>query len=128
MRRPVHFEIHATDPERLRAFYEGLFGWTFSRWGEEPYWLVTTGDQEAPGINGGLLPRLGPPPEESQPVNAWVITMDVEDCQATLDAIVAAGGSVAMPRTATPGIGWLAYAKDPDGNIFGLMQEDPAAG
>jgi predicted enzyme related to lactoylglutathione lyase len=26
-----------------------------------------------------------------------------------------------------PGIGWLAYVKDPDGNILGLMQSDANA-
>jgi len=26
-----------------------------------------------------------------------------------------------------PGVGWLAYVKDPDGNILGLLQADPAA-
>ena len=34
---------------------------------------------------------------------------------------------VAVPKMAVPGIGWLAYAKDPDGNIFGMMQADPEA-
>jgi uncharacterized protein len=28
---------------------------------------------------------------------------------------------------AIPGVGWLAYAKDTEGNIFGFMQSDPAA-
>ena len=28
---------------------------------------------------------------------------------------------------AVPGVGWLAYAKDTEGNIFGLMQADPSA-
>jgi predicted enzyme related to lactoylglutathione lyase len=26
-----------------------------------------------------------------------------------------------------PGVGWLGYAKDPDGNLFGVMQRDPSA-
>jgi predicted enzyme related to lactoylglutathione lyase len=26
-----------------------------------------------------------------------------------------------------PGMGWLAYVKDTEGNIFGMMQSDPAA-
>jgi predicted enzyme related to lactoylglutathione lyase len=25
-----------------------------------------------------------------------------------------------------PGVGWLAYVKDPDGNILGLLEPDPA--
>lgn len=127
MPRPVHFEIHASDPAALRTFYESVFGWTFTQWGEVPYWLITTGKPGEPGIDGGMLPRQGAAPEEGQAVNAYVITVDVPDCQAYVDRAVAAGGTLAMPRTATPGIGWLAYVKDPDGNIVGLMQNDPTA-
>lgn len=136
MPRPVHFEIHGSDPEALKTFYETVFGWTFSKWGEMPYWLVTTGDgnpmegkpHSEPGIDGGLLPRQGAAPGEGAAVNSFVITMEVPDCQQYADKAVAAGGSIAMPVDAVPGIGYLAYVKDPDGNIFGLMQSDPAAG
>jgi predicted enzyme related to lactoylglutathione lyase len=41
MPRPIHFEIHAADPERAIAFYQALFGWEFSRWeGPRPYWII----------------------------------------------------------------------------------------
>jgi predicted enzyme related to lactoylglutathione lyase len=53
--------------------------------------------------------------------------MDVPDCAEYVDKVVAAGGSVAVPRQAMTGMGWLAYVKDPDGNLFGLMQEDTSA-
>ncbi len=44
MSRVVHFEIHATDPERLVAFYTDLFGWTIQKWdGPMDYWLIHTG-------------------------------------------------------------------------------------
>ena len=125
MPRPVHFEIHASDPAASSAFYESVFGWTFERWGDVPYWIVTTGEAPAAGINGGLLPRQGPPPGEEQPVNAFVITVDVPDCEAYVDSAVRAGGSVALPATAMPGVGLVAYVKDPDGNIFGLIQPEP---
>jgi predicted enzyme related to lactoylglutathione lyase len=32
-----------------------------------------------------------------------------------------------LPKMAVPGVGWLAYEKDPDGNICGIMQADPGA-
>lgn len=126
MPRPVHFEIHTTDPDRAREFYSAVFGWTFQQWGDQPYWIVLTGD--GPGIDGGMLPRHGEPPAEGQPVNAWVCTVDVPDCQEYLDRALAADGTLAMERTAMPGVGWLAYVKDPDGNIVGLMHSDPQAG
>ncbi len=38
-----------------------------------------------------------------------------------------AGAECALPKMAIPGVGWLAYYKDPDGHIFGIMQNDPGA-
>ena len=35
--------------------------------------------------------------------------------------------AIAVPRHAIPGIGWLTYARDTEGNIFGMSQPDPAA-
>ena len=78
MPRPIHFEIQAENPERAISFYQSLFGWTFSQWGQEKYWLITTGDKAQPGIDGGLLPRPVPGgPAEMAAVNAFVCTVDV---------------------------------------------------
>ncbi len=125
--RPVHFEIHGSDPQSLVAFYQTVFGWTVTRWGEEAYWLADTG-QDSPGINGALLPRRGPRPEPGAPVNAFVVTVDVEDLDATLTAAYEAGATEALPRMAVPGVGWLAYVTDPDGNLLGVLQADENAG
>ena len=125
MPRPVHFEIHAGDPDRARQFYETVFGWHFQQWGDHPYWLTTTG--EGPGINGGLVPRRGPEPRPDNPVSAFVITMNVEDLDKTVAAVEQAGGAVALPRQPIPGVGWLAYFKDTEGNVFGAMQSDETA-
>ncbi len=134
MPRPVHFEIHSADPGATVEFYSALFGWTFSRWGGLPYWLVGTGDGNPmtgvpdtdPGINGGLVVRQGPPPEMGQPVNAWVVTVEVPDARGYLDRALELGATVAVPLDAVPGVGWLAYITDPAGNLFGLMQPDEA--
>src|SRR5438128_828489 len=73
--RVSHFEIHADDPERAIKFYSDLFGWQFKkRDGPMPYWLVTTGPDSEPGINGGLMKRMGPGPADMQLVNAYVCT------------------------------------------------------
>ena len=37
------------------------------------------------------------------------------------------GASVALPKMPIPGMGWLAYLKDTEGNVFGMMQMDPKA-
>jgi predicted enzyme related to lactoylglutathione lyase len=127
MPRPIHFEIHAENPERAMRFYGELLGWTFNKWSDQPYWLVMTGDPKTPGIDGGLLPRRGPPPVDMQPVNAFVCTFGVSDLDAMVARLPALGGSVAVPRMAIPTVGWLAYAKDTEGNLFGMMQTDANA-
>ena len=130
MPRPVHFEIHAGNPDRIRAFYETVLGWRFQEVPGQQYWLVLTGDGDplagipdsSPGINGGMLARRGGPPAEGQPVNAFVVTVDVPDCDASVQRSVAEGGSLAVPAVDMPGVGRLAYVKDPDGNLLGLLQ------
>jgi predicted enzyme related to lactoylglutathione lyase len=128
MPRVVHNEIHAENPERAITFYRQVLGWEFSKWsGPEDYWLIMTGPDSQPGINGGMLRRRGAAPAEGQPVNAFVCTVDVPAIDEYIGKVAFQGGSIALPKMAVPGIGWLAYAKDTEGNIFGMMQRDPAA-
>ncbi|MDQ1675296.1 MAG: uncharacterized protein QOC93_440 [Actinomycetota bacterium] len=127
MRRPVHFEIHADDPERAVEFYTVVFGWDFQRWGELEYWVATTGDRGAPGIDGAVLPRRGSAPAVGGPVNAYVCTIDVPDLTATIEAATRRGAEVRLPRFAVPGVGWQAYLADTEGNLIGVLQADSAA-
>jgi predicted enzyme related to lactoylglutathione lyase len=127
MGRIVHFEIQASDPEALASFYRALLGWKVEKWGGMDYWLLETGPAESPGINGGLLPRRGPRPAPGQSVNAFVCTAEVAALDDTFARALALGAVAAVPKMPIPGVGWLAYVQDPDGNLLGLMQPDPAA-
>ena len=125
MSRPVHFEIHAENPERAIAFYTAMFGWRFEKWeGPWPYWMVYTG--EGHGVDGGLMPRMGGPPVEGAAVNGWVMTVDVPSVDAAVSTGTSSGGSIALPKMEVPGVGWMAYLKDTEGNIFGVMESTPA--
>lgn len=134
MNRVVHFEIHSSDPEKAAEFYGRVFGWKFEEWvipgvavkNEHRYWMVTTGGEGA-GINGGLVFRRGPVPTPGMDANAFVCTMDVASLDDSLDRAVEAGATITAPKMPIPGVGWLAYCTDLDGNTFGLMQEDPSA-
>lgn len=126
MPRVVHFEIHAGDPERAVNFYQKLFGWSFQKWeGPMEYWVVTTGPDDQPGINGGLMRRQSE--IDGQAVIAYVCTVDVSDVDASLKTALDNGATVALPKMPIPGVGWLVYCKDTEGNIFGMMQNDPSA-
>jgi len=129
MSRLVHFEVQADDVERAKAFYAAVFGWTyedFSGFTGSPYWGVTAGTGEG-GIDGGLLPRPAPAPAPEQGTNAFVCTMKVDDFDATHDAILAAGGRVALPKYALPGMAWQGYYLDTEGNTIGIHEADPDA-
>jgi uncharacterized protein len=128
MPRVTHFEIHADNPERAIKFYAELFGWQFQKWdGPMPYWLVTTGPDSEPGINGGLVKRTSAAPADMQPVNAYVCTTGVASVDDSVAQALASGGTLALPKMPVPGVGWLAYVKDTEGNILGLIQTDPGA-
>jgi uncharacterized protein len=128
MPRPVHFEIHAEDAERAKRFYSELFGWSFTAYGPD-YHLIDTGPADQPGINGGMVKRMGanPDPKDPTPVIAYVCTVNVDDVDAYRSKALALGGIEAVPKMPIPGVGWLAYVKDTESNILGLMQNDPAA-
>jgi predicted enzyme related to lactoylglutathione lyase len=126
----VHFEIHASDPEKMASFYRDVFGWDIKKWegGSMDYWLVMTAAKDAPNaINGGLVRRQGPAPGLGAPVNAFVCTLQVEDIDAMMDKAVAHGAKVALPKMAIPGMAWQGYLLDPEHNIFGIHQADPDA-
>jgi predicted enzyme related to lactoylglutathione lyase len=126
MPRVVHFEIHADDPERAAKFYNQVFDWKVEKWkGTEDYWLVTTGLDNEPGINGGLMKREEPASRNS--IIAYVCTVGVDSVDKFAEKITANGGSIVAPKMAIPGVGWLAYCKDTEGNMFGIMQSDEAA-
>lgn len=130
MGRPVHFEIQVDDIERAKNFYAEVFGWAYEDYSEftgSPYWGVTTGDDDTPGINGGLLQRPAPTPGREQGTNAFVVTMQVDDYDATMEKILSLGGEEALPKYALPGMAWQGYFLDTEGNTIGLHQPDPEA-
>ena len=127
MNRPVHFEIHATDPAKLSKFYADVFGWQITH---------------MPAVR--LLPdqhrRQGWPGHQwrlRQAHGRWRRSR----CAGQRVRLLAwrrvgrrrgregdrRGRAVALPKMAIPGIGWQAYIRDPDDNIVGLHQQDPNA-
>lgn len=120
MPRVIHFEIHADEPERAAEFYRDVFGWEIINWGGPmDYWLATTGRDEEPGINGAITDRS----ENLTTVN----TVGVPSVDESLDKIKLAGGKALTEKMTIPGIGYNAYCTDSEGNVFGIMQEDPSA-
>jgi predicted enzyme related to lactoylglutathione lyase len=126
--RVVHFEIPFDDGDRAREFYAKAFGWNITHVPDMDYTLVSTGptSQEQgptePGyIGGGMLQR-------SELSRAPVITVDVDDIDATLAKVEQLGGKVVRPKAEVGQMGFSAYFNDPEGNLTGLWQNAPING
>lgn len=117
MTRPVHFEIPVDDQVRAAEFYRSVFGWDIQQWEGAPYWLVSTGPEDQPGINGALGAR-----GENFRVPMFVI--DVDDIDKAMESVEAAGASIVVGKNPIPGVGWSAYFVDTEGNQLGLFQDD----
>lgn len=121
MSRVVHFDIAADDPERAIRFYSDVFGWTAEKWeGPMDYWLVTTGPEDQPGINGGIARR-------QQPTESITNTTSVSSVDEIAAKVTKAGGKILQSKKAIPGVGHFALCQDTEGNAFGIMEEDPTA-
>lgn len=113
--RVVHFEIPSDNPEAASSFYGAAFGWKIHKWdGPVDYWLVDTGEGE-PGIDGGIMQRNGP-------FDRVINTIGVTDLDAAIARVRDLGGTTVGEKMNIEGVGDMQYAKDPDGNVFGMMQ------
>ncbi len=118
MGRVIHFELPAPDPDRLGRFYTEALGWSVEKFeGPTDYWLVTTGSEDAPGIDGGLIYPGGP-------ITATTNTVAVEDLEDAMGRVRDAGGEVLGEPQEVPDVGRYVYCRDPAGNTFGMLQPE----
>lgn len=120
----VHFELPADDRDRAIEFYERVFDWEIEAIpidGDE-YHMATTSalkpadEANSPtGIDGAII-------ERSEALRAPILSIEVVSIDEHAERIEAAGGSVVVPRTAVPDMGWYAYFEDPEGNVVGLWE------
>lgn len=121
----THFALNADDVPAARAFYENVFGWTFTAWGPPGFFDIRTGTDDDPGVQGALQQRREL--IDGQRMVGVECTFAVEDVDATARAVLAAGGTILLGRFTISGVGHLIFFKDPAGNAIGAMQYDPAA-
>jgi predicted enzyme related to lactoylglutathione lyase len=121
MPRVVHFEIITDDADRISKFYEKVFDWKVQKWdGPMDYWFLITGDEKEPGIDGAFGMRQSPD-------DVTVNTIDVDDVDKYVKLVEENGGEIVRPKQVVPGVGYLAYFKDTEGNLWGMMHSDPKA-
>ncbi len=118
-----YFEIQASEPEKLIAFYGSIFGWKFTKVPMPvEYYSI-----ENAGPFGGLLKRPAQTPPAEYGTNAFTCSVKVANFDQTAALILQNGGKVALPKFAVPGKCWQGYFIDIDNNVFGIFEVDEGA-
>jgi len=115
----VWYELMTTDADAAQAFYGPLLGWDFADSGMEgaDYRLFSHGSDQIGGLmvldnamkQGGARPM-------------WAGYVEVDDADAAAEKIAALGGVIYVQPQDIPGVGRFAYAADPAGAPFYVMQ------
>ena len=119
--RVVHFELPYDDADRANRFYKEAFNWSFQPIPEMDYTLVATTESGESGpitpgaINGGLLAR-------SDLFQGPLITVEVDDIEASLLTIERLGGQRVVGSQPVGDMGFSGYCRDTEGNLIGLWQ------
>lgn len=115
--RLASFGINADDLGRARAFYEGVFGWTFKPWGPPGFYTCedTGGD-----ISGLLQGRHTVAGGRIEP--GLSVSFAVDDITAATAAIRAAGGETLTAPHHIEGVGHHVFMASPEGLVCAVMQ------
>jgi predicted enzyme related to lactoylglutathione lyase len=111
MSRPSFIELPASDIAASTAFYARAFGWELTGFGPS-YACTMTGDVDV-GLQG----------DAAEATLAPLPVIAVDDLDAALIAVTAAGASIVRPIFAFPG-GRRFQFRDPHGNELAVMQAD----
>lgn len=122
----IWYELISADPEGSKAFYEAVVGWSMTTGHGESndYGFLTAPDG---AMVGGLL-RMTPDMARHGMNPRWLGYVGVDDVDASLTAITAAGGRVLMPATDIEMAGRVAMVADPGGAPFYVMAPKPPPG
>jgi predicted enzyme related to lactoylglutathione lyase len=121
-----HFSINADNVARARKFYESAFGWRFTPWGPPNFYLIKTGTDEDPGVEGALQGRREI--VKGKPMFGFECSLGVSSIDDTIAAIEKSGGKIVMPKFEIPTVGTLIFFEDTEGNVIGAMQYDESYG
>ena len=106
----VHAEIRSTDPDATRAFFTGLFVWSYSDGAYPGYTFVDTGVE-------GALPTAISPLQGDDDAVIWFV--GVQDVRAALAKAEELGGTIVQPAQEVPGVTFGVLA-DPQGHKIGV--------
>ena len=113
MARPNFIELPTRDLAASQVFFENVFGMKMTGFGPT-YACTMSGDVD-----------LGLQADPTEATRAPLPVIEVEDLEATLAALIAAGAALTKPIFSFPG-GRRFHFLDPSGNELAAMQADPA--
>jgi predicted enzyme related to lactoylglutathione lyase len=122
----IWYELMTSDAEGAKAFYEKVVGWTITPGSPETggYGFIANSDG---GMTGGVLTLTDDMCEHgARP--CWLGYVGVDDVDASVIAIEAAGGKMLMPARDVPGAGRIAMVADCCGAPFYIMTPTPPPG
>lgn len=111
MPRLNYVELPVGDIAATKLFYERAFGWSLTEFGPT-YAATTTGDTDI-GLDG----------DSAEATKMPLAVIEVEDLEATLEAVRNVGGTIVRPIFAFPG-GRRFHFKDPSGNELAVAKID----
>lgn len=121
----IWYELLTADIAAAKAFYSKVVGWNIVDSGMpgSPYWFFNVTDEDS-GMEipvGGMM-QLDDDMKAGGAVPVWLGYISVDDVDASLEKLTAAGGSVMMPAADVPGAGRIAMVTDPQGVPFYIMR------
>jgi predicted enzyme related to lactoylglutathione lyase len=111
----THIEWATTNLNSLRDFLQGMFGWEFTAFSPDYYFVGLE------KLSIGLLHNPKAILAGGSP-NVYIHVDTVDDAFARA---VELGGEIAYPKIEVPNFGWYGFVKSPDGNLVGLYQAMP---
>jgi len=136
MNSVVHFEMGANDRERMKKFYETVFGWETKQFGPDMgnYVVVHTTETDEKGmvktpgaINGGFYQKT-----ENPLSHAPSVVISVDDIRESMKEVEKAGGKIlggmdqsgkhTMEPQDIPGVGLWISMQDTEGNRVSILQ------
>ena len=125
----VHFEIPATDKNRISNFYSTVFGWKTNMMGPDmnEYVVVSTTETDPshnrpllPGaINGGFYIKTDDPISQHPSV-----VIAVDNLNESIEKVKAAGGQIHGEPYDIPGVGMYVSVIDTEGNHVSMLQPE----
>jgi uncharacterized protein len=109
-------ELNSRDLTAGKQFYSSVFGWNAEDVPDMNYTQFKLGGDP---IGGGMAAGAGTP--ANAPSN-WLVYFAVLDTDATVAKLTELGGGVHHAPEDIPGVGRFAVVHDPQGAVFGLLQ------